>query len=56
MLIKANGPLKMCIAADMLLHINQRNNTNKQKGKRKRSYYLEEFLLKKPNSMGISFS
>ena len=29
MLIKAIGPLKICIAADMLLHINYWNKTNK---------------------------
>ena len=35
MLIKANGPPKICIAADMLIHRNQWNKTIKQKRKRK---------------------
>ena len=40
-LIKANGPLKIWIAADILLHITWWNKTNKQKEQRKRGYSLK---------------
>ena len=41
MLIKANGPLKICMAADTFIHINQGNKTNKQKGTKKRGHSLK---------------
>ena len=44
MLIKANGPLKIRIAADMFKTNSYKTNekkTNKQKGKRKRGHNLK---------------
>ena len=42
MLIKANGPLKIRIAADMLIHIKTtKKKRNKQKGKGKRGHKLK---------------
>ena len=56
MLIKAIGPLKICICiADMLLDINYLNKMNKQKGKRKRGLSLKLFFLKETQSYEYTF-
>ena len=46
MLIKGNWPLKICIATDMLIHINKWNAMNREKGKRKRDHSLKYFFIK----------
>ena len=56
MLVKVNGPLKICTAADLLIHINWWNKANKQKGKKKSGHSLKYFLLEKLNPMNISFA